>query len=322
MKQALKNTAAAFLAVACILGAPRSRADEGGLSFWLPGQMGSFSALPGTPGLSVPVLYYHSSADVGGQHNFTLGGNLVAGIDAKADIAFLFPTYVFAQPVLGAQASIGVGWGIAHVKASVDAVLTGPRGRSVEVSTSDSVTGGTDLYPSASLKWRDGVNNWMVYLNGDLPTGVYHLGRLANISINHYAIDGGGGYTYLDPKKGHEFSIVGGLTYNWENHDTDYRNGVDSHVDLAASQFINEPTHVGINGYIYYQLTGDSGAGATLGSFKSRVFGAGPQIGHFFPVGKEKGYVNLRAAWDFGAKNRPEGWNVFLSLSMPLAAGG
>jgi hypothetical protein len=322
MRQALRNAAAGIAAAAWLLAATSACADEGGVSLWLPGQMGSFSAVPGSPGFSVPLLYYHASVDAGGQHNFQVGGNLVAGIDAKADILFLFPTYVFAQPVAGAQASIGIGWGLAHMTTKVDVVLTGARGRSVSLSASDSVTGGSDLYPTAELKWHDGVHNWMTYVFGDLPTGVYQLGRLANVSINHYALDGGGGYTYLDPKKGHEFTVVGGLTYNWENHDTDYKNGVDSHIDLAASQFINEQTHIGVNGYIYYQLTGDSGSGATLGSFKSRVFGAGPQIGYFFPVGKEKGYVNLRAAWDFGAKNRPEGWNTFLELSVPLAVGG
>ena len=30
--------------------------------------------------------------------------------------------------------------------------------------------------------------------------------RLANIGIGHAAVDGGFGYTYLDPSKGHEFS--------------------------------------------------------------------------------------------------------------------
>jgi hypothetical protein len=38
-------------------------ADEGGVSFWAPGQFGSFSAVPTTPGWSVPLVYYHVSAD-------------------------------------------------------------------------------------------------------------------------------------------------------------------------------------------------------------------------------------------------------------------
>jgi len=135
------------------------------------------------------------------------------------------------------------------------------------------------------------------------------------------AIDGGGGYSYLDPKKGHEFSIVGGFTYNFENNDTHYKNGVDSHIDWALSQFLNEQVHVGAVGYFFYQLTGDSGSGATLGPFKSRVSGAGPEIGYFFPVGKSKGYANLKAYWEWDAQNRAQGWNLWLELAVPLNLG-
>ena len=45
-----------------------ARADEGGTSFWLPGQMGSFSALPGEPGWS--LSFVHHQASVGPQARF------------------------------------------------------------------------------------------------------------------------------------------------------------------------------------------------------------------------------------------------------------
>src|SRR4029077_19804167 len=101
----------------------------------------------------------------------------------------------------------------------------------------------------------------------------------ANLGPTPWAVEWGRRYTYLDAKKGHEFSVVGGITYNLENDDTNYQNGVDSHIDWAASQFLNEQVHVGLVGYFYYQLTGDSGSGATLGDFKSRISAVGPQIG-------------------------------------------
>ena len=56
----------------------------------------------------------------------------------------------------------------------------------------------------------------------------------------------------------------------------------------------------------------------TGGNLESRVGGIGPQIGYFFPVGGEKGYANLKGYWEFDAKNRPEGWNVWVTLSLPL----
>ena len=65
-------------------------------------------------------------------------------------------------------------------------------------------------------------------------------------------------------------------------------------------------------------MTGDSGSGAKLGDFKSRVSGIGPQVGWFFPLGGKKYYANLKAFDEWGAKNRPEGWSVWLELAIPL----
>ena len=45
-----------------------------------------------------------------------------------------------------------------------------------------------------------------------------------------------------------------------------------------------ERLHIGAVGYVYDQLTSDSGADPRLGDFRSRVAGIGPQIGFFFPV--------------------------------------
>lgn len=296
-------------------------ADEGGASFWLPGQMSSFAAAPGEAGFSLPFVYYHTFADAGGAKNFAVGGNLVAGLDVNADLVFFAPTYVFAEPVLGAQAALSLAWAAGRMEVGADAVITGPQGNTINLSRTDTVEGGSDLYPMAQLKWNSGNSNWLAYAMGGVPVGAYDVGRLANIGLNHWSLDAGAGYTYLDAKAGHELSIVGGLTYNFENEETNYQNGVDGHIDWAASQFLSEQLHIGLVGYIYYQLSGDSGAGATLGDFESRVYAVGPQAGYFFPVGKAQGYVNLRGYYEFDASKRPEGWNASLTLSLPFGAG-
>ncbi len=283
--------------------------------------MSSFAATPGEAGFSLPLVYYHTSADAGGAKDFAVGGNLVAGLDVSADLVFFVPTYVFAEPVLGGQAALSMAWAAGRMEVGADAVITGPQGNTINLSRTDTVEGGADLYPMATLKWNRGNDNWMAYAVGGVPVGAYELGRLANIGLNHWSIDAGAGYTYLDPKAGHELSIVGGVTYNFENEDTNYQNGVDGHIDWAASQFLNEQLHVGLVGYIYYQLSGDSGSGAKLGDFESRVYAIGPQAGYFFPVGNAQGYVNLRGYYEFDASNRAEGWNASLTLSFPFGSG-
>src|SRR6516164_9525034 len=44
-----------------------ARADEGGVSFWIPGFFGSLAAVPSqAPGWSVTSIYYHDSVSAGG----------------------------------------------------------------------------------------------------------------------------------------------------------------------------------------------------------------------------------------------------------------
>ena len=191
-----------------------------------------------------------------------------------------------------------------------------PRG--TEFDRSDSVWGFTDLYPVVSLAWASGVHNWMTYLTGDIPVGAYDSKRLANIGIGHGAIDAGGGYTYLNQQSGREFSAVLGFTYNFENTSTNYKNGIDSHLDWAASQFLSANWEVGVVGYVYYQLTGDSGSGAKLGPFKSKVASIGPEVGYAFTIGGLPAYANVRGYWEFWAENRVQGYAVFATLVIPL----
>ena len=109
------------------------------------------------------------------------------------------------------------------------------------------------------------------------------------------------GRHHFDPQTGHEFSAVISATYNLINPATQYKNGIDGHLDWGASQFLSASLQVGAVGYVYDQLTGDSGSGAKLGPFESRVIGIGPQIGYLFPVAGMQGYVNLKAYGEFDA---------------------
>jgi hypothetical protein len=175
------------------------------------------------------------------------------------------------------------------------------------------------LIPQVSLKWNQGVNNYMVYGMGDVPVGAYDPKRLANLGIGHGAIDFGGAYTYFNPQSGNEASITSGFTYNFKNTETDYQNGIDWHVDWGMSHFVTKQIHVGVVGYYFQQITGDTGSGAILGDFKSRVAGIGPQIGFIIPLGAQQGYLNLKGYKEFAAENRPEGWNAWLTFSIANA---
>ncbi len=316
------------------LQVPNVRADEGGVSFWLPGTYGSLAAVPQTPGWTFGGFYYLTSVSAGndvslarefdiGRVNPTLNANLTAKLRADTDLVWLNPAYVFATPILGGQFSLGMGGFVGRANASLSGTLTAsvpPLALIRPESASRSVTGVGDLYPQASLKWKQGVDNFMVYATGDIPVGTYSSTSLANLGIGHGAVDGGFGYTYLDTTSGLEFSGVAGLTYNLMNTSTHYQNGIDFHLDWGASQFLSEHFFLGAVGYVYKQITGDSGSGDHVGTFKSRVVGIGPQLGYIFTVSDSvQGYINLKGYGEFAAKHRPAGWNVWLTVSFAPA---
>ena len=309
-------------------------ADEGGVSFWVPGLFGSLAAAPQQPGWSFTTFFYHTSVKAGadvafarqvhrGNITVNFNGNLNASLKAPPDLQFFMPSYTFATPVLGAQASFFLMGAYGRNPTSVDATLTGLGGAGFSISggRTDTTWGWGDLAPLFSLRWNKGVDNFMVYVTGDIPVGAYDPNRLANIGIGHGAIDAGGGYTYFNPQTGREFSAVLGFTYNFENQDTNYKNGVDMHFDWGASQFVTKEWQIGLVGYFYNQVSCDSGSGDRVGCFESRVIGIGPQIGHIFKVGEDhQGYLNLKGYKEFDATHRPDGWNVWATLVISPAA--
>ncbi|WP_458309367.1 SphA family protein [Bradyrhizobium sp. 195] len=308
--------------------------DESGVSYWLPGRFSSLAATPAVPGWSMAEVYYHTTVSAFGAAaasreiqigRFPAAVNLSLDLrlNAQADLVLLNPTYTFATPVLGGQLAVGMTGLFGRSAADLSGTLTtgfGPLATTRIGSIGDSVTSIGDLYPQVTLKWNKGVHNFMTYVTGDIPVGAYDPNRLANLGIGHGAVDGGGGYTYFNPQTGHEFSAVAGFTYNFKNPDTQYRSGIDFHLDWGASQFLSKQLFVGLVGYAYQQITDDSGQHPILGGFRSRVLGVGPQIGYLFPVGDMQGYLNLKGYGEFAAENRPAGWNTWLTFSLsPMA---
>jgi hypothetical protein len=331
MPSGRSRVAALAVALAAIVSNTHcALADEGGISMWLPGLFGSLAAAPHVPGWAVGIVYYHSSISAEGsvaaarevtigKLNPTINVNLDLNLKAGADLVVIDPSYTFATPVFGGQFNVNVAGIVGRTTGEISGTLTanaGPFVATRQGSISDSLTAVGDLLPQMSLRWNSGVNNWMVYGMGDIPVGNYNSTNLANLGIGHGAADGGAGYTYFDPKTGHEFSVVTGLTYNLLNPSTGYQNGVDWHVDWGASQFVTKQLQIGAVGYFFQQITPDSGAAAFLGTNESRVAGIGPQIGYLFPVGNLQGYVNLKGYWEFAADNRASGWNTWLTLSL------
>ncbi len=327
----------ALLLLAAVTSFPTtSPADEGGVSFWLPGQFGSLAAVPAQPGWSFTSVFYFTNVSASGavaasrqitlgRFNPTVNVDFNATLRARIPADFLGTTYVFATPVLGGQLAMGLTGAFGLPTASINGILTASVGGFPLTrfgTIEDSRMAFADLYPMISLRWNHGVHNFMIYGTGDIPVGTYDPSNLANLGIGHGAADGGIGYTYFNPATGHEFSAVTGVTYNFRNTQTDYQNGIDWHLDWGASQFLSKQMFVGLAGYFYQQLTADRGQSPLLGDFKSRVIGVGPQVGYIFPVNDMQGVLSLKTYYEFAAENRPSGWNTWVAFQISPAAPG
>jgi hypothetical protein len=304
----------AGLASAMLL-ATAAHADQGGVAFWLSGQYPSLAAAPASPGWSFTVVPYNYNGSASVSKTFQIGPTVVAGLNTAATVVIVQGAYAPPTTFLGGQPNFSLAWGYGYNDTSAAITLSNPP---LAISRAQSASGIMDLYPTVTLAWNKGTSNFMVYGTGDAPIGTYNPKSLANIGIGHGAADLGGGYTYLDPTKGHEFTAVVGFTFNTGNPQTQYLNGVDAHLDWAASQFLSQHWQVGVAGYVYDQLSGDSGSGNRVGSFESKVAGAGPELGYLFALAGRPAYINVRGYWEFAASHRVEGHAVIATLSFPV----
>ena len=225
--------------------------------------------------------------------------------------------------MLGGQAAVGlmVPFGPQHRlrRCDADGRALGPIGFTV----SGSRTTGERFrrfVPTCSLRWNRGVDNWMVYITGDIPVGAYDSKRLANLGIGHGAIDGGAGYTYFNPATGQEFSAVLGFTYNFENPSTQYQNGVDMHLDMGVVAVpyqagAGRPGRLCLQADLVRQRERATGSAAS----SRRCSVSGRSSACIFPLGELQGYLNLKGYKEFGAEHRPEGWNAWLTFVLSPA---
>ncbi len=234
--------------------------------------------------------------------------------------------WVAPRKILGGNCGLGgyvpIGW--QEISIDVDAVTTlttrngrtFQRGASFSLGEESTEIGDPALMPM--LGWHSG--NWHWNMTGllNIPVGQYDKNDIANMGVNRWAFDATGATTWMDPQRGHEVSVAAGFTFNGENPDTKYRTGTEFHAEFAIMQHVSEAFAFGIAGYHYQQVTGDSGAGATLGAFKGRVTALGPNVVYNLKLGATPIATQLRWYHEFNVKNRVQGDAVLFSVSIAL----
>jgi len=296
-----------------------AHAVEGAAGFYLLGSKASMAGVTPPPGTYVSDLKYYFSGSIGAE---AVGGLLLADVDAQAYYGLPSVLWVAPQKVLGGNVGVGVlvpvGW--KDVRAGAELNLPPPLGVTLRANIQSDDAAFGDPVGMATIGWQSG--NWHWNLTGllNVPVGFWERRNPTNIGFNRWAADATAAVTWLDKKTGLEISGAAGVTFNFEeNPATDYKSGNEFHFEFAAMQSLSKQVAVGVTGYHYQQLTGDSGVGARLGPFEGRVTGVGPIVNYNFMWLKTPVSTSLRWIHEFDAVNRFEGDVGLLTVTMPLS---
>ena len=299
-------------------------AEEGGSGHYFPGSMSSF--IDGVPQdeeliLRLNVLEY--AGDFDDDVRVPIAG--LAALDVEVDSVAVGLTGLWRPPIaLGESWSYAAAVTVPFVEIDVEADVglpADPQGRTVRRSDTDSGLGDVLLFP-LMLNYNVSPSlNYNFRLGIYAPTGGYETGKLANTGKNYWSVEPTAALIYLNPESGREFSAFLGATFNQENPDTDYQSGTQLHLEATAAQHLplwGGLAGVGLTGFWYEQVTGDSGDGASFGSFKAKSLGIGPVLSWAGKLGGADTVASLKWLHESGVKRRPEGDTVFLKLVLKL----
>ncbi len=309
---------AGLLAVGLAAGA--AHASESGASFYLLGSGGPGAAIaPPVPGVFIDNTAYFYSGSGGGGKAFSFGGAVVADVHGAIPADFFTVLWVPSTNVLGGTLGLGaaVPFGEPFIHATTE--ITGPRANTLGLGLSQSRFSVGDPLLTGLISWKTGQRT-NVELSSlvNIPAGDYERTSLSNLSFHRWGGDVSLAVTWRDPAQGWDVSGKVGVTFNGTNETTDYTTGTESHFEVSLEKIFSPVVSAGLQGYYFYQLSGDSGPGAFLGPFKGEVGGMGATVAWNIKAGKIPLTFRVRGIHEFGASNRLEGDSVWLDVSFPI----
>jgi hypothetical protein len=302
----------AILLASGLISAPWGHAAEGGGSHYSPGFYGDFGvAVAPEPGFYLRNEFYYYGGD-GGKGRFTEFGEI--RVDLEVDVAMYMLTglMVLDKKILGGRYAFGAFLPVVYTDLSVGIVL-GPISASVK---EDLTAIGDPGFIPASFFWNFGDFHINASETITVPIGSYDQDRNVNSGLNYWSFDTVLAATYLHPKIGFEISAALGYIYNTKNEDTKYHTGQEFHADFMVNQFLSDNFALGVQGFYYKQITGDSGRGALLGDFKGEAAGIGPALMWATKIKNVDLVISAKWLHEFHAEHRLEGDHVFFNFTL------
>ena len=186
--------------------------------------------------------------------------------------------------------------------------LTGPLGNTISGSKSDNRITLSDVFYQGTLKWNQGVNNEMVYITGNIPSGTYDPNRLANLSFGFVARRCRRRLHLSQPEDAATSSRLSPASPTISRTPIcSTRTASTSIVDWAARNSSARACSSAWPAITSSSSPTISGPGATLGGFRGAAVGIGPQIGFLFPRRRLSGLSQPEGLQGFRGREPAEG---------------
>lgn len=290
-----------------------SFAEEGGSGHYLPGSMASFvDGVPAGPTFLLRYNLFNYAGSFGRDKPLPIAGitaqNLNVDSWAHGLTAVWCPNWD-----LGNKWSYAMSTTVPYVFMEVTADVDPVGGK----TDKENGLGDIVLMP-LMLNFNANSNlNANARIAIYAPTGDYEIGRLANMGKNYWSVEPTLALMYFGLGNGIEASWFGGMTFNAENPDTDYKTGTQLHSDATVAQHFpvgKGLAGVGLNAAWYQQITGDSGAGATFGDFEGMTYGLGPVLSYTRTVKMIDLIAELKWLHELETRNRVQGDYIWLKV--------
>lgn len=286
MRQHISREAATWLAAVLAVSAaiPSAVAGEGGSSHYMAGTQGDFvMALIGPKGFYVRNDLLYLSGDIG---SVTLGNRVYASASQRVWTDMIKAIYLSDVGILGGRFAA-----VLTVPVVFNAKVSGNLVAPPVGERSGSRSGIADVTATGFLNWNHGMSHFSSGVNVYIPVGGYNPDDIINRGRNYWSFVPTFSYTWLHPKRGHEFSGTTGVFLNTTNNATHYKTGNEWYGDFVAAQHLSPKFAIGLEGYTLQQFTDDSGplldranlvlpalGLQPLGGFRGHGFGLGPAI--------------------------------------------
>ena len=278
--------------------------------------LGVDTVLPGVmppPGMRLTSYLGYYTAD----QTLDGSGNPRPGISNFKIDAAAFTTrfqYVWSDAKLwGAdiETRVGLTW-FADVDLHLDVQTPGGKIHR-SGSENDFLPGG--LLAPALLGWHGETVHQVTGLEIFFPGREYQPAQVVNVSSGYWSVAPAYWITWF-PTEATEVSGSLVYLYNFKNDNTNYLSGQEVNLDYGLGYAVTPTWQVGLNGYLYKQVTDDEVNGVAVpGGNKGQAVAVGPFI-RYHPS-KNFG-ITFKWQHEYLVENRASGNRFFLQISAQL----